>query len=140
MKKNLTFILLLAFAVLLTSCTNKQDTYETFQNKHLNASNAFKATEEEYYLYFYTNNCPHCNDIKKIIFKQAKDKNTPLYFINNNDVKGILNRTDNREFSNFGALSFEEVYIYGFPTLLLLRDGRVIAQFLGSSEITKELT
>lgn len=139
MKRKLTFIFLVIFGLLLVSCKNKEDTYEAFKNKHLVAKTAFQAPKKEYYLYFYKNNCPFCDDIKELIFKQAKDEEMPLYFINYNDVEGILKRTKDIEFSNYGLTSFEEIEIYGFPTVLLLRNGRVIDQFIGANKITNEL-
>lgn len=140
MKRIITFILVIILGLFLVSCKKKPDSYKTFKNKHLNAKTAFKAPENEYYLYFYKKDCPHCDNIKEIIFKQAKDKKTPLYFINNYDVEGILKRTKDINFSNFGFTSFEEIHILGFPTLLLLRNGRVIAEFIGSTKIINELT
>lgn len=138
MKKIFKLFLLVIMSVLLIGC-KKKETYETFEEQHLSVKSAFKQPYEEYYLYFYDDNCINCINIEKIIFAQAKNEEMPLYFINYKDVVGILNRTNDPKYDNFGALKFSDIKIYGFPTLFLLQKSRVIAQFIGTTEITKEL-
>lgn len=137
--KNIKNIIIIIFlSLLLVGC--KKENYQTFKEKHLDVQTAFKQSDEEYYLYFYSENCPYCDKIEKIVFKQAKNKAQPLYFINNEDVAGVLNRTSNIDYDNRGARSFLELKIYGFPTMLLIKNGGVISQFVGSNAITKELS
>lgn len=131
-------VVIIFLSLLLVSC--KSDSYETFNDKHVNVETAFKKNHEEYYLYFYSFKCINCDNVKDLVFKQAKNKNRPLYFINNKDVLGVLNMTDDRDYNNYGATNFLELKIYGFPTLLLIRNGRVISQFVGANLITKELS
>lgn len=138
MKKGITSFLILLLSSTFVGC-KKTKTYETYKDLHLNAKTAFHGDDEEYYLYFYTKKCPHCDEIKKQIFKQAENTEVPLYFINNDDVKGILKRTDDINVSNYGVTSFKDIEIYGFPTLILVKKRRVILDFLGSGEITEEL-
>lgn len=123
----------------VVSCS-KKESYETFKDQHLSPKTAFTAQQGDYYVYFYKEDCRNCTAVKDLIFAQAKDKEMPLYFINEKDVAVVLNRTKDRDYNNYGATSFNEIYIYGYPTVFLIRNGRIIAQFIGSGEITKELS
>lgn len=140
MKKVIYIGLLMFLSVFLISCNKNKDTYETFKAQHLSVRESFNQDYEEYYLYFYSNTCPHCNNIKKIIFKQAKNEELPLFFINGRDVAGILNFTDDPTYTNYGVTKFSDLKLLGYPTLLLIRNGRVIVQFTGQDEIRKELS
>lgn len=139
MKKSINIILLIIVSLFLVSCNEKEETYKDFENKHLTATNAFKQGSDDYYLYIYKVNCPYCEQVKDLIFKQAKDKETPLYFINELDVTDVLKRTDEPNYNNYDARSLSEVKINGVPTLLLISKSRVIDQFVGASQITQEL-
>lgn len=138
MKNIFTLFLITFLSIALISC-NKEDTYKKFEDKHLKVQTTFTQKEKEYYVYFYKEGCPGCEKVKDLVFKQAKNTSLPLYFINEKDVGDLLNRTENRNHSNYDARSFSEIKIYGFPTIVLINNGRVIADFVGSTEITEEL-
>ena len=139
MKKTIKLVLILFLAAFLVSCGNKEDTYDTFKKQHLNENTAFSKARGEYYLYFYKENCPPCLSIKELTFAQARSKTTKLYFINEKDVEDTLNRTDQSDYSNVGAENFKSLKILGFPTLFLIKDGVVVKQFVGSTDIRAEL-
>jgi len=138
MKNIFTLFLITFLSTLLISC-NKEDTYKTFEDKHLKVQTTFTQKEKEYYVYFYKEGCPGCEKVKDLVFKQAKNTTLPLYFINEKDVGDLLLRTNDENHSNYDARAFNEIRIYGFPTIILINNGRVIAEFVGSGEITKEL-
>ncbi len=141
MKIRINVIMLVLISLLLVGCNKKTkaETYETFRDKHLGPQTTFTQPEEEYYVYFYKDECPACVKVQDLVFAQAKNKEMPLYFVNQVDVIDFLVRTDNRDYNNYGAQQFSEIKIFGFPTIVLIKNGMVIAQFVGSTAITNEL-
>lgn len=138
MKKVLKVLMLGLILTLLAGCKKKED-YSDFEDLHVRVKDAFSQPEKEYYLYFYTDRCRYCNKLKPLVFKQAKNKELPLYFVSQKQLGAALKMTTDPKHSNYSVTSLKEVEIYGFPTMMLLRNGRVIQEFVGFTKIDKEL-
>lgn len=138
MKKILRLVTLSFLLALLVSC-NKKQTYEDFRDLHVKVNNSFNIQRDDYYLYFYTEQCKFCNDLKPLVFKQANKGEIPLYFVSQKELGAALNMTTDKNHSNTNVTKFKDLKLYGFPTMMLLRDGRVIQEFVGYTAINKEL-
>ncbi len=134
--KKVSIFIVFVLSFFLFSC-NKATKYEDYQKYHLTKAESFRVNKETYYLFFYQKSCDSCYLIKDKVINQLKNEEAPLYFICLDNLSILF--TDDIDYSNVGVTSFFDLKIYGTPEMLLIKDGAVIGQFIGSVEIDNEL-
>jgi thioredoxin-like negative regulator of GroEL len=77
--------------------------------------------ENHFYAFFSSDTCRHCATITPILEKAFAGSNAPLYNINNEDP--YLN---------------EEMGVEYYPTVLEIKNGKVIKKYVGFSRLINE--
>ena len=77
--------------------------------------------EDHFYVFFSSDTCRHCRTITPILEKAFANVETPLYNVNNEDP--FLN---------------EELGIEYYPTVLEMKNGKVIKKYVGFSRLINE--
>lgn len=90
-----------------------------------------------YYVYFYGENCSHCNSIKKTVFTYMEDNNEdgklPTLYLYK--VTGKENFVSSDGTNLVGVSKYEDLKLTGTPTLILVTDGVVQSAYQSASEI-----
>jgi thioredoxin-related protein len=123
--KKIILLLILVFTVTLTSC-EETDTgldYSAFSDKILTSySDAEDKSHNKYILYYYSETCSYCNDIKQEILTFFQDFELLDYYLL--DV-GSDSVTDTSQFTEFT----------GTPSLFFIADGELYDKYVGTSAI-----
>ena len=104
------------------SCSNKVITYQELFNQN----------QDDYYVYIFSYNCGHCEDFKEEILPIIYNHRNMYLLEYSKDIK-ITSNVD----ETIGASSIEDVYILGTPTLLEIKDGILMTNVAGKTEIRK---
>lgn len=127
-------ISILLSLIILGGCKNKSDdviyTYSMVEEYFIDSGDIFLMKEEQYYVYIFSYNCLHCQNIKSLIIKQALTHEYLIYFLHyNGDMKICGNDLElNKDFC-----------IYGTPTLILVNNGLPTYMFVGEEQIKNYL-
>lgn len=112
---------------LLWSCTS----YRSFSKEKEIPFQAIFEEKKDHFIYFYKEDCSYCIAIKKEISDFFSQTEIPYFFIK--DVPSSQFKKD--YLSSIGARKSEDVYILGYPTLLLIENEMVTNMACGKSEI-----
>ncbi|MCD6482219.1 MAG: thioredoxin family protein, partial [Candidatus Izimaplasma sp.] len=107
-------------SVILFNLLSKELTYSSFD--HINDySEISHMDEDEYLVYYYSEICGHCNDIKIQVLEFADDNNEDIkvYFIDAGKVTG---------YNYISGMN-------GTPSLLMVVDGQLVDLVSGSDKI-----
>ena len=114
------------------SC-NKNYEYEDFIDYQINVLDLYNM-DGDYEVYFYQDNCSHCENIKNKIFNYAyklnKKEDYKFYFCNvikKSDTYYFKDGDKERnelidEMKNNSVSSLEETYFFGTPSLYIIKD------------------
>ena len=119
-----------------TSITSEREyTYIDVMDKTIFWDDVFSINKEEYYVYFYSRTCSHCNELKPFIIEVGLSRDD-IYFVEaSSDVKYAKDSQ-----SIIGVTSIEDLGILGYPTLLKIIKGVVSKNLVGNVQIKNELT
>ena len=147
MKNKLHYLILITFASFGCQSEEKDHTvisdesevqiehnYEEVSDYELFWESIFDVGETNYYVYFYSLTCTHCQELKDFIIEKGL-KRQDIYFIEssaNDQFTTDPNLVINAE--NPG-----DIYILGYPTMLKIEDKKVTKNLVGNEEIIKEL-
>lgn len=95
-----------------------------------------------YYVYFYSENCSHCEDVKRYIFQyidSEKSKDIPLYIFCIDNHLEELAATEEIPENVLGVTKIEDLKIQGTPVLLLVSDKTVQTSYASTSTIKEQL-
>ncbi len=150
---------------LLTSCNNSsgvERNYEDYSKYNLTSLDNFYTMESnEYYVYLYSDVCPHCKSIKNDVlyfFDYKETNNEPninMYIYNmksSSTEDGAINRS---KFKNKGdsyneetlinemytnkPTTTKETYFFGIPVLFKIKDNHFEGIYSGTNEVLTEL-
>lgn len=93
--------------------------------------------EGSYYVYFYGENCPACEETTARIKELMKKKKITCYFFNT-DINPI-GITSDPAYKNIGVYAIKNIKIRVTPTILFIEDKVVSNQFSGRVEIMDHL-
>ena len=136
MKKICTFI----FALFLVSCNKSNEGQISERNQYdykditqliIKKEEIFSFANDSYYVYFYKENCSHCNSIKQTIIGEALIRNDIYFF---DDTADILKVKDLKN-PIIGISKSEDIFIYGTPMLINVEYGAISSFYLGTEQI-----
>lgn len=127
LKDNNVFKLLvfIFFIIIFTGCKNY-----TYDEKFIiKDKDIFKQVEEEYYVYFYKDNCKYCNDCFEIVNNYLNSENDIKLYVCNITHSGIARLYDGENgqgtsgthFVN-GVTEYRYLYISGAPSLIKIEN------------------
>lgn len=104
--------------------------YDEIKDYELKLSTCFDIELDDYYLYFYSETCSHCSEIKNFMITEAIERRD-IYFIkaSNND------KLTNDRSLLIGAENPDDIYILGYPSLLEISNKKCIKNEAGKSNI-----
>ncbi|MFA7032356.1 MAG: hypothetical protein WC201_02185 [Bacilli bacterium] len=131
MKKIITLLMCALFAF---SCS-KPDLpldYDDFPSLFILWEDVFKQKEAKYYVYFYSNQCYYCQQIKEKLLIIIKHATTPYYLLSYNEAIPIAEDVD----QTIGASTIEQLWFGGTPSLLEIEMNAVTKNILGVQKIS----
>ncbi len=146
MKKICLFLLL---TLPLTSCSNNniftsisdinnnisiKHNYSEISEYKIKWKDVFFVAKPEYFVYFYSVSCSHCNEIKNAIIEYALNNQNTYFCENSKDV--IISE----DISNtIGISDVSKLSILGFPTLVEIKNSKLVDNIAGIDKIKSEL-
>ncbi len=125
---------LLAFSLIISSCGSIEEpikhNYHEIKDRLLNWNQIFEPSEDYYQIYFYSERCGHCNDIKQDILNYYFKSITAMYFVCT-DYEVILGPKSDLT----GIDNVDEFYIFGTPFLVEFKDHKVDNYYVGKEQI-----
>ena len=124
----------------LVSCnkSNEDKISESYQYDYkdvaqftINKEEIFSFANNSYYVYFYKENCSHCNSIKQAIIEEAINRNDIYFFDDTNDILKVKDLKN----SIIGISKSEDIFIYGTPMLINILQGEISSYYLGTEQI-----
>ncbi len=121
--------------LILTGCNNS-NTAKPNHNYHetkeclISWCDVFTQEEDDYLVYFYSERCGYCNDIKQSIISFYLEEKAEMYFVCT-DIEAVFGQSTNLT----GVDSIDEFYIFGTPFLIRLLDHRIESYYVGSKQI-----
>lgn len=126
--------------LLLSGCAsnNKQETihnYHEIKDRLIEWNTIFEQPEENYLVYFYSERCGYCNELKQDIIKFYLADYVPMYFVCTDYDVVVGPRSDLT-----GVDKIEDFYIFGTPFLTRLKLNKVANYYVGLSEIKEYIS
>ena len=118
----------------LGSCSNQasviKHNYHEIRDHLISWSDVFIQNEDDYIVYFYSERCGHCNDIKQDVISFYLEDIFPMYFVCT-DIEAIIGPSNDL----LGIDNINDFYIFGTPFLSRLISHKVDSYFVGSEEV-----
>lgn len=145
--RNLLFLLPL---LMLGSCNKEEEktnpnypsytsvdiySYSDVKDREILYSNIFGMEQSNYYVYFYSRTCSHCNDLKPFIIPKIIERND-IYLVEASEQDVILEDIS----VTIGVSSIENFGILGYPSLVKIEEKVVAKNIAGINPIKNELT
>jgi len=111
-----------------------QHEYSEISDYSISRDMMFDIDHEQYYVYFYSLTCTHCNNIKDFMIERAIDRKD-IFFVKSSSGDKLTND----EKLLIGAEIPEDFYILGYPSLVLIKNKKCIKNIAGISTIKDEL-
>ena len=132
MKKIISLVIPL---LLLCSCNaNKSQpvthNYHETKESLIPWSDVFSQTEADYLVYFYSESCGHCNEIKQDVISFYLKELIDMYFVCT-DIEANFGPTKDL----IGVDNIESFYIFGTPFLTRIADYQVTEYYVGAKAI-----
>ena len=130
----------LIIALFLVSCNKSNEVKISEINQYdykdiiqliINKEEIFSFANDSYYVYFYKENCSHCNSIKQTIIGEALIRKDIYFF---DDTADILKVKDLKN-PIIGISKSEDIFIYGTPMLINVEYGAISSFYLGTEQI-----
>ena len=109
--------------------------YSDVKDKEILYSNIFGMEQSNYYVYFYSRTCSHCNDLKPFIIPKIIERND-IYLVEASEQVVILEDIS----VTIGVSSIENFGILGYPSLVKIEEKVVTKNIAGINPIKNELT
>lgn len=145
------FILFLTIPLLLSGCNStKKEQEKDIQNvvipevernygevTHLliEWDEVFEVTKNQYFVYYYSVNCSHCNELKNWIIEQALNRDD-IFFVKGSSKDKLRNDVT----GTIGATNMEDIAILGYPSCIEFKDKKVFKNVAGKSKIIQLLS
>ena len=124
-----------SFSNSLDVTSEREFTYVDVIDMTISWNDIFSIERDNYYVYFYSRTCLHCNELKQFVIEMALNRDD-IYFVEAcSDIKYIKENE-----TNLGVSSIDEFGIRGYPSLIKIEAGEVTKNLVGSAQIKKELT
>ncbi len=111
-----------------------QHEYSEVSDYELTRETIFDVDESNYYVYFYSLTCSHCEELKNFIIEKALNRGD-IYFVKGTSKDQITNDPK----KSIGAENHGDIWILGYPSLLKISDQKCSKNLAGISQIKSEL-
>lgn len=147
MKKKILLPLLPLFLSSCFSTTYKKDQqliveeipvehdYSELEDYRIEWEDIFNISMDDYFVFFFSINCSHCENIKNEIVEIILSRNDVFVVKGSNKVV-----FKNEIFSTIGAVNVGDFGILGYPSCVEIKDGKVAKNVAGKSQILNILT
>lgn len=108
--------------------------YGEVSDYELTWDSIFDPSDESYYVYIYSTTCTHCEELKNYIIEKALNRGD-IYFVKGSNKDQLTN--DSKKL--IGAENPGDIYILGYPSLLLISNHKCTKNLAGSNQIKSEL-
>ena len=108
--------------------------YDDISDYELVRDAIFDVASDDYYVYFYSMSCSHCEELKNYIIEKALDRGD-IYFVKGTSKDQITNDPK----KSIGAGIPEDIWILGYPTLLQIQNQKCSKNLAGITQIKAEL-
>ena len=121
--------------LLLCGCSpqkppEEEHNYHEIKDKLIDWNYIFEQEENDYLVYFYSERCGYCNEIKQDIIKFYLAEIIPMYFVCTDFDAVVGPRGDLT-----GVDNIDDFYIFGTPFLSRLKNHKIANYYVGVSEI-----
>ena len=132
MKKIISLVIPL---LILCGCKSNQTTeeshnYHEIKDRIIEWNYIFEQEEDDYLVYFYSERCGYCNEIKQDIIRFYLNEYMPMYFVCTDYDVVIGPKSDLT-----GVDNIDDFFIFGTPFLSRLLNHKVANYYVGVSEI-----
>lgn len=129
------FLNLIAIAILLTSCSQKNKDemiydYSNVKNLIIDWKQIFDITDNNHFVYIYSETCGYCNQIKQEVITFALKSNNFYFVTYSKGIPIIENRYDVIDKSDLEGLG-----IIGTPSLFYVVDYKISQYYVGKKEV-----
>ena len=108
--------------------------YSEISEYELTWDSIFDPSENNYYVYFYSSTCSHCEELKDYIIEKGLNRGD-IYFVKGTSKDQLTN--DSKKSIN--AEKPEDIWILGYPSLLLISNHKCTKNFAGNTQIKAEI-
>ena len=108
--------------------------YSEISEYELTWDSIFIPSEIKYYVYFYSSTCSHCEELKDYIIEKALNRGD-IYFVKGTSKDQLAN--DSKKSIN--AEKPEDIWILGYPSLLLISNHKCTKNLAGNTQIKAEI-
>lgn len=121
--------------LLITGCTANQSksikhNYHETKEALITWSDVFNQPEHDYLVYFYSERCGHCNEIKNQVIDYYLSSINAMYFVCT-DIEAVFGQQG----EIIGVSNIEEFYILGTPFLIEIHEYVVMNYYAGTRAI-----
>ena len=95
----------------------------------------FAMTPRNYFVYFYSPYCGHCQSIKDLAINYSKCGEITMYFVEASTEVVVAKDTH----LTIGVTSIEQLWILGYPSLVKIESGVVVINIAGANAIKEIL-
>ncbi|MDD4154304.1 MAG: thioredoxin family protein [Bacilli bacterium] len=95
----------------------------------------FAMTPRNYFVYFYSLYCGHCQSIKDLVINYSKRGEITMYFVEASTEVVVAKDTH----LTIGAMAVEQLWILGYPSLVEIENGAVVINIAGANAIKEIL-
>lgn len=111
-----------------------QHEYSEVSDYELTRETIFDVDETNYYVYFFSLTCSHCEELKNFIIEKALNRGD-IYFVKGTSKDQITNDINKL----IGAENPGDIWILGYPSLLKISNQKCSKNLAGISQIKSEL-
>ena len=133
MKKALSLVLPI---LLITGCEPKkqvqkeQHNYHEIKDRLIDFANVFDQAEFDYLVYFYSERCAHCNEIKNDVITYYLNSDKDMYFVCT-DLDVVFGPQSDLT----GIDNIDDFHIFGTPFLVRMVEHKVNEYYAGTRAI-----
>ena len=114
--------------------TTSSHNYDEVREFELMWETMFDVDLDDYYIYFYSTTCNHCEDLKNYIIEKALTEEN-IYFIRGSSKDQIGKDPKMSKYAENPG----DIWILGYPSLLQIVDHKCMKNLAGISQIKGEL-
>lgn len=108
--------------------------YDEVQDYELMWETIFDVNSNDYYVYFYSTTCNHCEELKDYIVEKALTRED-IYFVRGSSKDQIGNDPNKSKYAENPG----DIWILGYPSLLKITGHKCMKNLAGISQIKGEL-
>ena len=109
--------------------------YDDVKGKTIFWSNIFSIDSDDYYVYFFSKTCSHCQNLKQFIIEKALARGD-IYFVESSDEDVFVKDVS----ITIGLTSIEGFGILGYPSLVEIVEKTITKNIAGIPLIRSELS